>query len=529
MSRLSQDIMQKTAAANLQVSVFDFVSSALGRSGEKPVRIDTHASTVFLTTERAYKLKKDIWYPFLDYSTPQRRAAFCLEELRLNRRTAPELYLGLQPAMFDGAGWQLGELVEAPDETTLSGQDGDNTEWMVVMRRFDEGGLFSNLAENGGLERDLMERTARRIADLHKSAARHTDIDSAADMRWVVDDNLAGLKHFSGGVFDETAVTCFETGSNAALDKASTLLNRRAREGFLRRCHGDLHLRNICLIDGKATLFDCIEFNDRFALIDVYYDLAFLLMDLDHGGMRGMANTVLNRYVQETGDIDGLALLPLFLAQRAAVRAKVTAAGIDAQDNDTAKTSMRMQARAYLDLANAYLSPPAAALWAIGGLSGTGKTTQALQRAPEIGPAPGAIVVRTDIIRKQLAGVAETERLPASAYTLEMRDKVYDTFYATAKRVIATGHAAIADAVFSKPRERGMIEAIAREAGVDFHGLWLEAEPDILIERVTQRRGDASDADAGVVRKQLDYDLGQIGWTRLNTGRKQHEKEQDKK
>lgn len=510
--------MQKTAAAKLQQSIFPFLANALAQSGPKPVRIDTHASTVFLTADRAFKLKKEIWYPFLDYSTPERRARFCLEELRLNRRTAPELYLGIQPVIKNGDGFYLGELVTDPDAATISDHEGADTEWMVVMRRFDEANLFSRMAESGTLDRALMDDTARQIARLHNDAEQHTDIDSAGDMRWVIDDNLAGLKHFAGNVFDDEAIAAFEHASNTAFDQIAELLNTRARTGFVRRCHGDLHLRNICLIANTPTLFDCIEFNDRFAIIDTFYDLAFLLMDLDHGGMRDMANAVLNRYVWESDDIEGLALLPLFMAQRACVRAKVTAAGIDAQENPAEQAAMREEARAYLALANDYLSPAAPVLMAVGGLSGTGKTTQALQRAPFTGPAPGAIVVRTDIIRKKLAGVSDTTRLPESAYTLEMRDRVYDAFYDTARRVIATGHAAIADAVFSKPGERGMIEKIARDAGVDFQGLWLEAEPQILFKRVSARIGDASDATEDVVRKQLEYDLGNINWKHLNTG-----------
>ncbi len=255
---------------------------------------------------------------------------------------------------------------------------------------------------------------------------------------------------------------------------------------------------------GRPTLFDCIEFNDDIAIIDVLYDQAFLLMDLEHRGLRTLANALFNRMVERTGDIDGLALLPLFLSTRAAVRAKVEAsAGKD------------QSARAYFDHAVKAIDPPGPKLVAVGGLSGSGKTTVARKLAPAIGPAPGAVVLRSDVLRKELHGVGETDRLPPDAYTPEMTRRVYAELVDRARRILSAGHGVVVDAVHARPEERKALEDMARELGVPFRGVWLEADPDTLIARVKARTGDASDADEDVVRRQLTYDIGPLSWPRF--------------
>jgi predicted kinase len=234
-------------------------------------------------------------------------------------------------------------------------------------------------------------------------------------------------------------------------------------------------------------------------------------MDLEKRGLRRLANRTLNRWLDRTGDDDALALLPLFLSQRASVRAKVVAAGADAAPEGE-QAGRRAEAAAYLDLALAYLDPPPARLVAVGGWSGTGKTTLARALAPDIGPAPGAIVIRSDVIRKTLAGVGETERLPAAAYTKDASAAVYTALEARAARVLAAGHGAIADAVFGMEEERSAIEAVARHAATRFDGLWLEVPLAVATARVAARRGDASDADAAVVERQHKNETGPIAW-----------------
>jgi predicted kinase len=318
-----------------------------------------------------------------------------------------------------------------------------------------------------------------------------------------------------GDVFDRDHVLGLATASRAALDRHRDLIDARSRAGRVRVCHGDLHLRNVCLVDGRPTPFDAIEFNPALSDIDVWYDVAYLLMDLDHRGLRPLANAAFNAYLDVTGDVEGVALLPLFLSMRAAVRAKVGASGAQAQTDPAVADRMRAEARACLDLARAVLEPVPARLVAIGGLSGTGKTTVARALAPALGRAPGAVVVRTDRIRKRLAGVGETDRLPSAAYGPGTAEPVYAAMNGLAAAILATGQAVVADGVHARPNERADIAAVAAAAGVPFDGIWLEVDPAVASARVAARRGDASDADGAVVRLQATFDTGPIAWAHV--------------
>ena len=277
------------------------------------------------------------------------------------------------------------------------------------------------------------------------------------------------------------------------------MLDDRVRNGMVRRCHGDLHLRNICLIDGAPTLFDCVEFNDTLACIDVLYDLAFLLMDLDHRGMHPYSNLVFNRYLSRTGELSGLGILPLFLAARALIRAKVTGSAETSQEETAARAALREEARAYFEEGARYLAPVPPCLVAVGGLSGTGKTTLARQLAPNLGAAPGAVHLRSDVIRKELWGVGEHDRLPEEAYGPEVSERVYRTILDRTRQVLSGGCAVVADAVYARPGERGNLEVLADDLGVSFQGIWLSAQTDTLVVRVEERTADASDATESVV------------------------------
>jgi predicted kinase len=281
----------------------------------------------------------------------------------------------------------------------------------------------------------------------------------------------------------------------------------------VRRCHGDLHLRNICLWEGRPTLFDAIEFSEELATIDLLYDLAFLLMDLEYRGARNLANRVLNRYFDRGEGEDALAVLPLFMATRAIIRAHVSASTAARHGATAAGQSAREQSRAYLDLALRLLQPSPARLIAVGGLSGTGKSTLAYELAPQLGGSPGARVLRSDVIRKRLQGVAPETKLPAEAYRPEVTRQVYDALMRHAGQALAAGATVIADAVFSDPGERVAIEGAARQASVEFAGLWLEAPAATLEARLRGRRADASDADVAVLRRQLERPIGAMSWT----------------
>jgi predicted kinase len=331
-------------------------------------------------------------------------------------------------------------------------------------------------------------------------------------MDWVVEGNAAGFAEYGAAVFEPAA--CFRVTDDTCteLDRWGALLDERRATGFVRQCHGDLHLRNIVLLDGQPTLFDAIEFNDEIACTDVLYDLAFLLMDLWHRRLPRHANAVWNGYLAEANDLDGIALMPLFLSCRAAVRAKTSATAARLQSDAGRVAELQRFAGEYLALAEDLLHPPGPALIAIGGLSGSGKSTLAVALAPDVGSTPGAVVLRSDEIRKRLCGVPLLERLGPDGYTPEVSRRVYAMLAERAAQVVRGGHSAIVDAVYARPADRQAIARVAAAASVPFTGFWLDAPESTLIERVTRRRVDASDADAAVIRMQRAEDIGSIGW-----------------
>ncbi len=455
-------------------------------------RIDTHISIVFLAGDRAIKLKRAVKYPYLDFSTPEIRREICEREVAINRRTAPDIYLDAAPVTR-----------EADGSLALDGS-GEPVDWVLRMRRFDPTTLYDRLADEGALDVERMRALAARIAEFHVAAERRPDTDFAGNLRAAIETNRTA---FHDDVPDSVAgpeeVDRLFDATLATLDRIVPLLDERRAAGCVRHCHGDLHLRNIFEQDGVPTLFDAIEFDDALAEIDVLYDLAFLLMDLEHRDLRPLGNAVLNAYLEATHDYEGLAALPVFLSFRANIRALVTAtaAGLSNQAEGEKADAKRREARAYLDLARTLLDPPPARVVAVAGLPGSGKTTVARALAPDIGAAPGAVVLRSDVTRKELAGVEPTARLPKPEYTPEATERVYRTVLERAGTVAAAGHGAVADAVFGGGVYRRGIEEAAADADADFAGLWLEAPVEERAERAERRGPDASDADADFIRR----------------------------
>jgi uncharacterized protein len=495
--------MTQTPQTN-QERVIEFLSQP-GAHGGRPVeRIETHASMVFLAGDRAWKLKRAVTYPYLDFSTLDRRKASCEAELAINRRTAPAMYLGVVPVTGHA------------DGTMALGGDGEPIEWLIEMVRFDQALLLDRLASRGELDRTLMAPLADAIADLHLTAEPLPAFGGRQSMQWVIDGNaedLTGLDQAQSEIRDMLIRE-----SRDALVRHGTLLDQRCRNGWVRRCHGDLHLRNIVLLDGVPTLFDGVEFNDRISCIDVLYDLAFLLMDLWRRELPHHANAVWNRYLTRLPDRSGLPALPLFLSCRAAVRAKTSLAAARLQNDEQKVRDLQQTSRTYLDLALALLRARGPFLLAVGGLSGSGKSSLAFELAPGVGAVPGAVVLRSDEIRKELAGVPAHARLPQAGYSESMSRQVYGELSRRAAAVLEAGHGVIADAVFARPEDRESIARTAEQLSVPFAGVWLDAPEQVLVERVRARRGDASDADVAVVRQQLARSLGSIAWHRIDAG-----------
>ena len=335
-------------------------------------------------------------------------------------------------------------------------------------------------------------------------------------MSWVVEGNAAVFEEYAD-ILPRDAATRVIARSREAIARHADLLDSRRASGHVRQCHGDLHLRNIVLIGGAPVLFDAIEFNDRIACTDVLYDVAFLVMDLLRTGSAAHATVFLNRYLETHDELDGLALMPLFLACRAAVRAKVTAMEARLSRGEAAERD-RALARTYLEEAEAFLRPSRPRLIAIGGLSGTGKTTLAARLAPGLGAAPGAIVVRSDVIRKRLFGLPPETRLGPEGYTAEVSHQVYASLAARATSALEAGYTVMADAVFADPQKRFSIETAARAAEVPFTGLWLDAPVEMMRARVASRTSDASDATVNVVERQAHKSPGHVAWHRVDAG-----------
>jgi hypothetical protein len=459
-------------------------------AGAPPV--ETHISRVFLGPDTAWKLKKPVRLSFLDFSTLAAREAYCRREFALNAPAAPGLYRDVVP------------LTRGADGALALGGPGEVVDWVVRMARVPAGDFLDRIAARGGLDGPMLDALGDSVAGFHGNLAPVPGVDLAGAMAGVIAGNAVAGRETG---LDPTLVDAWEAAAMAALGRLSPYLARRAATGFVRRCHGDLHLGNLCLWQGRPVPFDALEFDEALATIDTGYDLAFLLMDLDRRAGRAAANRVLSRYVGRTGDATIVGALPLHLSVRAMVRAHVTA-----RMGDGAAGA------ALLAAALAYLTPAPAMLVAIGGLQGTGKTTLARALAPDIGPAPGAVVLRSDETRKRLAGLAPEERLPASSYTREASAAVYAALLGEAEAVLAHGHAAVVDAVFLSLSERTEIESIARRVGVPFAGLWLEAPFAVLEARLAGRTGDASDADSAVLRLAASRDAGEIRWARLDAG-----------
>jgi aminoglycoside phosphotransferase family enzyme/predicted kinase len=440
-------------------------------SGADP--IETHISLVFVGADTVWKLKKAVRLPFLDFSTVAARRHFAERELALNGPAAPGLYRDVVAVRRDKDG-------------SLSLGEGDAVDWVLRMARVPAADFLDAHASAGTVDDALLTALADAVATYHRALPPLPDIDPVAAMARIVAGNVDSA--LSAGL-PAAAVETWRDAVLAALDAIAPWQRARAAAGLVRRTHGDLHLGNLCLWRGKPVPFDALEFDEDLARTDLAYDVAFLLMDLDRRVGRLAANLVLNRYVARTGDAGLVAGLPAFQSIRAMVRAHVAA-----------RLGRAGDAHAYFEAALTYLRPQPAVLVGIGGLQGTGKSTLARALAPALGAAPGALVLRSDEIRKRLFDIAPEDRLPSRAYKGGVGRTVFAALTAAARDAASSGHAVIADATFLDPADRRALAQAARDAKTRFIGLWLHASLGILEARVEARQGDASDANVAVLR-----------------------------
>lgn len=460
--------------------------------------IETHGAYVFLAGDTALKLKRAVKYDYMDLSTVSKRKAMIARELELNRASAPQIYRDMVPVTRGAHGLALdghGEIVD----------------WVLRMWRFPAESELTRIVARGALDDGLSKKVGQEIAAYHagvpviRRPGRALVADILAELGRVFDE-------FPGAAGTERVAEWRETAA-ARLATVGLLLDRRGEGGHVRRAHGDLHLRNIVVLDGRPVLFDALEFDESLGTCDVLYDIAFLVMDLCHRGLRRQACRVLDAWLRAARGAEdaGLAALPLFLSVRAAIRAMVLL------QTDVAQGSSDRSAQevaAYLDLACTTLNPAPPRLVAVGGYSGSGKSVLARALAPMVGALPGAVLLSTDEERK--AGLSGTAKLAPAAYAAEHRESVYRHIFSRAASVLAAGHSVLIDATFMDSRLRAAAEDAARQAGVPFLGLWLDAPIPVLEARLRGRQGDASDADVAVLQRQLTTGAGCLDWHRLD-------------
>lgn len=441
-----------------QVELIARLASGEAFDGQIPQRIDTHISVVFLTRDRAFKLKRALRTAYLDYRRLSDRKHGSEREIALNRRTAPEIYLRAVRLTREASG-----------RLVIDG-NGDTVEWLVEMNRFDPRATFDVLAAGNKLDSPSLLKLADQIARLHRDA----DVIEPSGFHTTIEQVIAGnakeLVEAGEVLFGADAIADLTERQRELCRTLLPAIAQRAEEDSVRECHGDLHLGNICLFDGEPRIFDAIEFNEEFNRIDTLYDLGFLLMDLAARDHSGAANLVFNRYMFRKPDFNGLRVLPFYQSIRAAIRAHVMARSGGQQSTPETTESAFDLAKAYFSMSVSLLAEPRPRLVAIGGYSGTGKTTLANRIASGIDMAPGAVVLSSDLIRKRQFAVEPEHRLGSRMYRKTISRAIYNEIYELAGRVLAEGRTVIADATFLDRETRNNIEDVAANLSVPFDG-----------------------------------------------------------
>jgi aminoglycoside phosphotransferase family enzyme/predicted kinase len=465
-----------------------------------PVRVpvqllQTHISYVVLTGDFAYKVKKPTQFGFLDFSTLDRRAYFCQEELRLNRRLSPDLYLAVLPIYQNHGDYFL---------NSLPHDDAEIIDYALQMRQFDQEGLFSHLFQLGKLTPAHLQRLGQVVAQFHESAATNSDIQAYGNYPAIcsVDEgNYSISKAFipqsqTIGQFEQT-----RTFTQHFWRNHQDGLRQRLCQGKIRECHGDLHLNNVCLYQDRVQIFDCIEFCPEFRNIDVIYDVAFMVMDLDAQGRPDLANIFLNTYLETSGDYEGAVLLPAYLSMRATIRGNVHS--LMAQDPGIAppqQTDHWQQAKAYFRLAYQYTQRSPGQIVLMSGLSGSGKSTVARHLAAQ----GNAIHIRSDAVRKKLAGIPlhQSGTQNTHLYTPTMTQQTYERLADLGLLLAQAGWTVILDAKYDQQAERTAVIEKAVSAHLPVQILYCTAPLAVLRSRLDHRSQDISDATAALLTHQ---------------------------
>jgi uncharacterized protein len=459
---------------------------------KEPIQlIQTHISYVLLTGDYAYKVKKPMNFGFLDYSTLEKRRHFCQEELRLNKRGAAELYLEVLPLTLVGEQYQLGGT-------------GEPVEYVLKMRQFPTDGLFSKMFEQDQLNEAHLEELGRVVAQYHEKTQTNDYIRSFGEVKQVrasLDENYEQTNKYIGGPQTQEQFEETKQYTDTFFAQRRELFQSRIQNAYIRECHGDLHLGNICLWKDKIWLFDCIEFNEPFRFVDVIYDVAFTVMDLDARQRKDLGNVFLNTYMEQTGDWEGLQLLALYLSRQAYVRAKVTSFLLDDPNIPTpVKEEATKTAANYYKLAWEYTKPRQGRIILMSGLSGSGKSTTARYLARQL----QAIHVRSDAVRKHLAGIPLLERGGDDVYTPEMTQKTYARLLELGILLANEGYVVILDAKYDRQQLREEVIASAQEYQIPLEILSCTAPIEVLQQRLQNRTGDIADATVDLLASQQE-------------------------
>ncbi|PPS43971.1 AAA family ATPase [Chroococcidiopsis sp. TS-821] len=450
--------------------------------------IQTHVSYVLLTGDYAYKLKKPVNFGFLNYSTLELRQHFCQEELRLNQRGAGEIYLEVLPI--------------TQEERYHLGGNGEPVEYVLKMRQFPQEALFLSMFERGELDEARMEELGRVVAQYHAQTVTNDYIRKFGEVEQIrqsIDENYdQTVKYISGpqtrSQFEET-----KKYTDNFFAQRQQLFSERIANDWIRECHGDLHLRNICLWHDKILLFDCIEFNEPFRFVDVMFDIAYAVMELEMLQRPDLGNAYLNTYIEQTGDWEGLQVLPLYLSRQAYVRAKVNSFLLDDPGvPETVKQEAAKTAAAYYKLAWEYTKPRQGKLILMSGLSGSGKSTVARQLARKT----GAIHIRSDAVRKHLAGIPLLERGGDEIYTAEMTQKTYARLLDLGIMLASQGYTVILDAKYDRTSLRHAAIAEAQAQQIPLQIIHCTAPVEVLRDRLSSRTGDIADATVDLLEAQ---------------------------
>ncbi|MCQ2913734.1 MAG: AAA family ATPase [Alphaproteobacteria bacterium] len=479
------------------------------KSSRKIIVKETNISVVFLTGEFAYKLKRGVKFPYVDYSSVEKRRMACEKEMDLCNMWAPGFAYRVEPVVRIGKNFKIGTSGKANEEIV---------DYLFVMKEFPEDMLFDKMTDHGELDRFEMMDTAERIYEMHSKAKIVKSRDPVDIIRGRILENNAMIRCFTPSVFDADDVDALEAAQFTELENVKELLKKRGDEGKIRECHGDLNLRNIAICDGKVTVFNPIEFYDELTNIDILYDFAFLLLDMESKGLRRLSSILFNHYIALSGDTEGVRCLPLFMSCRACVNAYVFAEQSAGLKDKIAANLLANRAYSHLVMARRLLKKEPPILMACGGLSGSGKSRISRESAPYIGNSPGAVILRDDVIRKNILGVGLEDYVPTDTYTKDLEEKVFDTLCEKCKEVLKTGQSVVADALFHDQKQRERIENIAQEAGVKFLGIWGDAPIEIRKERVMKRLRNPSDVkDPKELEEQLNKDVGVVSWDVIDT------------